>query len=556
MKLRNLVSVGLAGVMALSMAACGNSSAPASGAATSNAAVAESGETQAEANAKAAGVLTANADPANTEVTDEAITIGLASEPSTLFPSGTGSTENEAQIVYGAITDTLVHKDQATGKLVPGLATEWKWTDDTHLQFTIRDGVTMGDGKALTADDVVYDVGVWTTASASTDTGRFIVGATKDDDTHVTIEYNVKAPAMVEMMSMTNFGIFSEAEVNAAGGAEGASKAPTFGSGKYKFKEWKHGEKIVLERNDNYWDSNWKGYYKTINLTFTNDAAAREMAVESGDSQVAYDMPVSQAATFKGSDAVSTVVYTFGQVAHLWYNMTGDHATKDLAMRQAIDKALDFDALAQVGTAGFGTPALGYFEDNSPYYNQTFTKEERAVDLDGAKKILEDAGIATDGSVELDILGMQDTAAVYTVIQENLSKIGIKVNIETVDTPTFVQDAFGGNYDLIMVGEYTAERYPTLIPFLQKATVDSGFVIGGPKITTPEIDAAITKLIEEKDTGKAKEEAGALEQTMKDQMIVSNLYPEMKAVITGTDIKGYTTRERGFMDITNFYKKA
>lgn len=556
MKLRNLVSVGLAGVMALSMAACGSSSAPTSGAATSNVAVAESGETQAEANAKASGVLTANADPANTEATDEAITIGLASEPSTLFPSGTGSTENEAQIVYGAITDTLVHKDQATGKLVPGLASEWKWTDDTHLQFTIRDGVTMGDGKALTADDVVYDVGIWTTASASTDTGRFIVGATKDDDTHVTIEFNTKAPAMVEMMSMTNFGIFSEAEVNAAGGAEGASKAPAFGSGKYKFKEWKNGEKIVLERNDNYWDSNWKGYYKTINLTFTNDAAAREMAVESGDAQVAYDMPVSQAATFKGSDAVSTVVYTFGQVAHLWYNMTDDHATKDLALRQAIDKALDFDALAQVGTAGFGAPALGYFEDNSPYYNQTFTKEERAVDLDGAKKILEDAGIATDGSVELDILGMQDTVAIYTVIQENLSKIGLKVNIQSVDTPTFVQDAFGGNYDLIMVGEYTAERYPTLLPFLQKATVDSGFVIGGPKTTTPEIDAAITELIEEKDTGKAKEEAGALEQTMKDQMIVSNLYPEMKAVITGTDIKGYTTRERGFMDITNFYKKA
>ena len=105
-----------------------------------------------------------------------------------------------------------------------------------------------------------------------------------------------------------------------------------------------------------------------------------------------------------------------------------------------------------------------------------------------------------------------------------------------------------------MVGEYTAARYPTLLCFLQQATIDSGFVIGGPKATTPEIDAAITEAIEETDEAKAKEELGALEQVMKDETIVSNLYPEMKAAIVGADIKGYTTRERGAVDITNFYK--
>ena len=80
--------------------------------------------------------------------------------------------------------------------------------------------------------------------------------------------------------------------------------------------------------------------------------------------------------------------------------------------------------------------------------------------------------------------------------------------------------------------------------FMQQATIDSGFVIGGPKVTTPEIDAAITQLIEETDTAKAKEEAGALEKTMKEQCMVSNLYPEMKASILAKNLKGYTTRER------------
>ena len=41
---------------------------------------------------------------------------------------------------------------------------------------------------------------------------------------------------------------------------------------------------------------------------------------------------------------------------------------------------------------------------------------------------------------------------------------------------------------------------------------------------------------------------------MKDQCIVSNLYPEMKASILAKNLKGYTTGERGFLDATNFYE--
>lgn len=552
MKLKKLASICLAAAMTISLAACGSSSSSTGSTATAASTLETASEVSAAKAAK--GIVEPEQDPANTETTDKNITIGLSSEPSTLCPPATGSTENEACYVYGAITDTLVHKNRKTNEIEPGLATEWNWKDDTHLQFTLRDGVTMTDGSPMTADDVVYTVGVWTNQSKNTDTGRFISSVTKDDDTHVTIEFNTKAPAMLEMLTMTPFGIFSEDEVNAAGGIDKVASNPVIGCGKYKFKSWDRGQKIVLERNDNYWDKDWKGYYKTITLTFTSDAAAREMAVESGDAQVGDKIPVSQAATYTGKDNVQVAVYTFGSVSHLWYNMTDSHETKELAVRQAIDKALDFDALAQVGTAGYGQPALGYFESDSPYYNQTFTKEERAKDTEGAKKILEDAGIATDGSLKLTALGMSDTTPLYTVMQENLREVGIDLEINSVDTATFVQDAFSGDYDLIIVDEYTAERYPTLLCFLQKATIEAGTIIGGPKVTTDEIDSAITQLIEEKDTAKAKEEAGALEQTMKDQMIVSNLYPNTYASVLGKNIKGLALRERGFLDITNFYE--
>lgn len=494
----------------------------------------------------------ANEDPACTEKTDETLKVALSSEPSTLWPAGSATTENEAQIVANCLMDTLVGKDYTTGEITPKLATEWNWVDDTHCQFTLRDDVVMSDGTPLVADDVAYTVNdIWVGMNASNDTGRFIAGATADDDHTVTLEFTTAAPDFVNMLSWSNFGIVSKDEVEAAGGVEAATRNPNIGSGKYKFVEWKSGQSITITRNEDYWDKDYAGYFKDITFTFTNDAAAREMSVESGDVDVACDMPVVQAATYAESDSVQTVAYSFGSVNHLWYNMTEGHATADAKVRQAIDMALDFDALAQVGTGGFGQPSLGYFDADSKYYNETYTTEERAVDVEGAKALLEEAGYGN--GLDLTICGMQDTVPLYTVIQENLRAVGINLTISTTDTAQFVEDAGSGNYDLIVVDEYTDARYPTLFCFLDKETIDT-FVIGGPKTTTDEIDTAITEIIEDKDEEDAKVKIGDLEQTLKKDTITSNLYPQMRAAVLNKDLKGYTTLERGFVDPTNFYK--
>ena len=166
----------------------------------------------------------------------------------------------------------------------------------------------MSDGTPLVADDVVYSVGIWTTYSGSNDTGMYIVGAEKEDDHTVTIEFTTPAPDLLALLTWSNFGIVSEDEVNAAGGLENVIRNPLIGSGKYKFVEWVTGQYITMERNDNYWDENWKGYFKTIKFTFTNDGSAREMAVEAGDADVANDLPVAMAATFAAKDNVQTIM--------------------------------------------------------------------------------------------------------------------------------------------------------------------------------------------------------------------------------------------------------
>ena len=488
----------------------------------------------------------------NTEVTDETLVVCLASEPSSLWGAVDGKVENESQIINNALMDCLVGLDEETGDIVPRLATSWEWVDDTHCRFTLRDDVTMTDGTPLVADDVVYSVGIWTTYSGNNDTGMYIVGAEKEDDHTVTIEFNTVAPDLLAMMTWSNFGIASEDEVNAAGGLENVGHNPVIGSGKYRFVSWDNGQSVVIERNDNYWDKDWKGYFKTIKFTFTNDGASRVMGVQSGDADIANDLPVAQAATFASDDSVQTIIYPFGQVMHLWYNM-GEKAgaTKDIRVRQAIEKALDLDALTMVGSAGFGEVALGYFPTDSKYYNAVYTPEELAVDIDGAKALLEEAGYG-DG-LELTILGTQDAVLLYTVIQENLRQIGITVNIETPDVPTFVGAANAGDYDLIQVGDYCDFRYPPVMMSLRWANINT-FTIGGTKYTTEELENSIYAAIEEPDEAKAKEMWKGVEEYIKENTMLTNICPEMKAVITAKDLKGFSTIERGFLNVTDFYR--
>lgn len=542
MKLKKLVSLSLTAVMALSMVACGSKDA-------GNTASTEGGEEAAPVVAE----NTANTDAANTTKTDETLVVALASEPSSIVPTLVGESENESSIISGAMLDTLVAQDQKTGEIIPNLATEWEWLDDYRLQFKLRDDVKNYDGDLLTAADVVYTFDTLAKQSGNNDGGKFLDPSKNEvvDDHTVILGFNTIAPDMVTMLTWTPFGIFSQDEVEACGDFDTAADKPMFGSGKYHFKEWVQGQYVVLERNEDYWNPDYVGYFKEIKFTFTQDAASREMAVEAGDAGIANDIAVAQASTYVNNSNVKTSFYTFGQVSHLWMNIRDSKPMQDVKVREAIDKALDYDAIAAYSTGGQGKQALGYLDENVPFYVQSYTEDERKQDIDAAKKLLEEAGYGDGLTVKL--LGTQDTEGLYTVLQAQLALVGITAEINIVDIPSFVQGANGGDYDMIMVGEYLDSRNPSAWVFFDQNSIDT-FNIGGDKYTTPEIEAAVQDVIQAKDNDEAKEKVAALEEIFKKDTLVLNLCPEMKAVITQPDISGLTTRERGFIDVTNFYR--
>lgn len=550
---KRLMALGLAGITALSLAACGGTSsgggsggtaAPSGNGSDTNAAQTESG------NIKETGKSEGNA-AANTEKSDKTLVVSMAAEPANLWAIGTGQADNQGQMVQNCIGDSLVNYDFENQEVLPCLATEWEWVDDKRIQFTLRDDVIMNDGTPLEAADVLYTVKMATEHSANNDSGRYFDYAACEavDEHTVIVGMNVVAPDFLSMLGESAFGIVTEDGVEAAGGVEAAAKNPIMGVGPYIFKEWKSGQYILLERNEDYWDKDYVGYYKEIKFNFTNDAATREMAVESGDAGIALELPVNLAATFMENDAIKTNIYDYDQVMHLFFNCR-DGVCADKKVREAIRSALDIQAICQVATMGYGEISNGWFMPDGAYYVDVFEGEDRVQDLEKAKQLLAEAGYS-DG-LTLKTITQQQFVPTWTVIQEQLRLAGITLEIGNLDTAQFVTEAKAGNYDIILTGSAIETRRPSIFTFYQKANCED--VIGGSKITTDEIDAKIFQMIETPDTEEAKTLGGEIIRTIKDECWAVDLYTENKAVVMRPNMEGFRRMERGYVDFTTLYE--
>lgn len=499
----------------------------------------------------AEGIQTANAETGNTVKTDETLVVQMGTYPSYFWHPGMEGQngQNEEQVINAAFLDRLVDYDEVNNVVVPMLAESWE-QNGSAFTFKLRSGVKMTDGSELCADDVVYSVNVWKTNSASNDTGKYIVDVAKVDDLTVTITFNSDAPDIIKMLTWGNFGIVSEDEVNALGGLEASAQNPVMGCGKYRFKECKSGEYVLLERNEDYWDPNYVGYFKYIKFTFVNDPNAMVSAVMSGDAQAAFDLPVMQASTFAGNDSVRVYLYSNGEVEHLFFNHGEGHPTSDVRVRQAISKALNYPAITAIATAGFGEVALSYAAKGASYYAAGWTMDEMVPDIEGAKALLAEAGYDASNPLKLTTVTLPDLMDVYVVIQANLREAGIELEIQQVDMGGFVPAMlFDKSYDIVAVGDNISFRTPQLPQF-----VSPGIVFGGPNAVLENHIEILTKIMSATNDDDARAALEEYNAQLKEDYMCANLYEALRSSIVGADIKGFAIRERGYIDVTTLFK--
>ncbi|MFT3690370.1 ABC transporter substrate-binding protein [Paenirhodobacter sp.] len=307
----------------------------------------------------------------------QSITIAIGSEPSTLDPQlrDDGGERQVNDNIYEALMART-----PTGDLVPGLAAAPPvQTGPLSWRFTLRPGVTFHNGEPFNADAVVASVArVIDPANNSEQMAYFgtIKGAEKVDDLTVDILTSGPDPILPSRMYWM--------KMIAPGHAKTADLAAApVGTGAYRLESWNRGSDLTLAANPDYWGG--APQIKEVTYRFVPEPGTRLSGLMAGEFDLITNLLPEFAASAPKAVAVpglETSVFVLG---------TDNEVTKDPKVRQALNLAIDRQAMADSLFMGYATVAKGVHVNPAAFgFNQNLTPYP--YDPDQAKALIREAG--------------------------------------------------------------------------------------------------------------------------------------------------------------------
>ncbi|MCE7981612.1 MAG: peptide ABC transporter substrate-binding protein [Caldilinea sp. CFX5] len=454
-QLRRLQLFGLLAILAMLVAACPAPAAP--------------------------GGAAAPAAPAAPSRTGKDLKILYWQAPTILNPhQSSGTKDFDAATVILEPLARWSEKDE----LVPYLAAEIPTVenggvaaDGTSVTWKLKEGLKWSDGTDVTADDVVF---TWQycadEATACTTNANFtpIANVEAVDATTVKVTWAEPNPnpyvSFVGQQGMilqkAQFGNCIGANAINDADCQAANLAP-IGTNAWKLKEFKPGDVVVYERNEQYRDAA-NVYFDTVEIKGGGDATSAARAVcETGEVDYSWNLQVQKAvlepilaaglcdSVAGGSFGVERIVVNFANpdpaLADKRSEPDQPHPfLTDLKVRQAINMAIDRQAIAEQLYGPTGEPTCNILVVPANLNSQNTSCER---DVEGAKALLDEAGyVDSDGDGVREANGVKMALSFQTsinplrqgeqsIVKANLAEIGIQVDLKAIDAGVF----FGGD---------------------------------------------------------------------------------------------------------------
>ncbi|SER73366.1 peptide/nickel transport system substrate-binding protein [Vreelandella subterranea] len=274
----------------------------------------------------------------------------------------------------------------------PQVATDWSLSDDRLTwTLTLRDDVRFADGTRLTADDVAFTFNAAAEAGGRADLS--VLDNAEAIDPY-TVTLTLREPRITFIDQLMTLGIVPSA-ARKNGYDDHYGRAP-LGSGPYRLVEWQEGEQLIVERNPHFYGPTPP--FERLVFLFTGEDTTLN-AVRAGDvdlaalppalaSEIPSDMQRITMESVDNRGILFPMPPDEGKTADNGAPI-GNDVTADIAIRQAINLALDRDTLVDVALESYGRPAFGP-ADGLPWSDPDETLT--APDLEGAIQRLEDAG--------------------------------------------------------------------------------------------------------------------------------------------------------------------
>jgi peptide/nickel transport system substrate-binding protein len=343
------------------------------------------------------------------------------------------------------IYDQLVRVAHDGESVEPDLATSWDISPDgTKYTFHLRPGVTFSDGTPVKASDVKFSIERVAADKASLWGFLFpkFTTATPDDTTVIFTLDTPYAPFLADL-SVFAASIIPETYFNDVGAQAFAEKP--IGSGPFVMSEWRKGDRVILKKNANYWDKP-KPYLDEVDLVVIAEDNTRMLQVQSGQVDLATDVPFNQIDALEKASGLSVELADVIGTYWIQFNQKVPQFS-DVKVRQALNWAVDKQAIIKSVLYGHGEPAYGYL--GKMLYSD-LKDEPYGFDPAKAKQLLSESKYPQGFSTKLltasgDTIGQQ----IATIVKDELAAIGVTVDIVQQEPASAFQAQVNGDYEMV-----------------------------------------------------------------------------------------------------------
>lgn len=458
-----------------------------------------------------------------------------------------------SSMVQRAALDSLVFQE-ADGSFSPWLAESWEIEDDgASYVFTLRDDVTFHDGEPFDAAavkanfDRIADPETASAQAASMLGGEFYAGTEVVDEHTVRVSFTQPYSPFLQAASTALLGFYSPAVLEAsADQLKAGGPGITVGTGPFELTEYTPDQEIVYTRNDDYaWGPHDSGaaQFETLRVEILPEASVRVGVVESGEADLASQLPPNLAADLDDSLTVDSKEYP-GLPYSLYLNEK--HGVfADQKVRQAFAQAIDIDTAVDEIFFGQFPRAWSVLGSTTPTYDASL-EGSWPFDASAAETLLDEAGwtardaegYRTKDGERLSARWIawtpvpDDRAALANAIQSDLKAVGFEVVREVLEPGAYNEQYGPKTFDLTDWG------FSGVDPDLLRSHLHTEGFQNASQVSDADLDALLERGVATADTAERGEIYGEVQQWNAEHVAIVPLYSPSLITAVGDTVEG------------------
>jgi len=391
------------------------------------------------------------------------ITVTYKDDVATLDPAIGYDWQNWSMIK--SLFDGLMDYVPGTTTLRPGLAESYALSDDgLTYTFKLLEGVKFHNGREMTAEDVKYSLDrVTNPVTQSPGAGFFasiagydamsggtatsLEGVAVIDPLTVAITLSRPDATFLHVMALNFASVVPSEAVDAAAGDFG--KQPV-GTGAFKLAEWTLGQKLVFEKNADYWRPGVP-YLDQVLFEVGQEPVVALLRLQSGEVDVPGDgIPPAKFTEVMADPAQAAQVVVGGQLQTGYITLNVTIAPLDnVDVRRAINMAINKGRITQI-INNRAVAATQPLPPSMPGYTEGYAGYP--YDVEGAKALLASAGLADGFETDLYVMNTDPNPRIAQAIQQDLAAIGVKVNLQSLAQANVIEAGGAGTAPMIWSG--------------------------------------------------------------------------------------------------------